>query len=454
MRLIDAIYGVPKKVLGILLLIIGLYTAFHFAHSGIELPFSFLKDPYSSAMGQIKEETIPLMDNIDDISKITITNPRQYGPVLFFVAYPILMIFNNNILALEIFATTFAYICTALSFYFTYKLFGCRLDSLKKKYKHINYLFVALMAIIWFNFSQLYYILATKNVESWELLMVIGAFYAYQKNKMVFSGILIGTATMTKFLPGIFLLYFLFKDRRVFYSAASTIILILLFATAAFNYDVGFGSVARIVNQGGQNSWAIMHFENVALKSLIYKSFGGFYLENKNDVFFWIDEKYGLFAYVVSLLAQIAGGVFVSFLGYNSNEKNLHEKNWLEFSIVLAIMLVISPAAAPEYATLLLFAYSAALYFLLFTKFNYSDTAMYVVSIILVGIMIPTRIFMKVIPIDFLNAHLGNIGTMLNEIEMYKGYGFPGYGMILLLILLIIQYYRMSLLPNPNIGAS
>lgn len=457
--LLDILSRIDKRIIKIFLLLLFLFTFAHFLYSGVKMPTLFLdrESPYNHFL-QWEEEVKPLMENIDNVKQIEITNTRQYGPVQFFIAYPILKIFDNDIYWLEFFALIFAYAFSFMSFYICYLMFiknNSRLQKRWNKFSMKNILLLVLMLAVWFNFAPLYYIMTTKNVEIIELFFILASLMFYQNRKLASAGISMAIATLLKFLPGIFLFYYFIKSKKTFLYSILSIIGIILFATITFNSSVGINMVPRIFNQAGLDSWAILHFENVALKGLIFKAMGGFHLDKSKDVFFSISDNLILPAQILTLLFQVFGIILIFIIilkmkRIKSSYSSI-ERYWIEFSIVLTIMLLISPATAKEYSLLLLPAYTAALYFILVKPLDYRLISLFSVSYLLVGNFFPVKYFIRLIPISTMNIIFGNEATVLSNIEMFKGYCFPTMGYILLLTFFIYMIYNKSYLKSNQV---
>lgn len=91
----------------------------------------------------------------------------------------------------------------------------------------VNYVFLAAIAVIairlvddWIvvvvvlcNFNPLYEALTQRNIEILELLLLLGAFVFYRRGRDRACGALVGLAAMAKFLPIIFLPWFVLKRR-------------------------------------------------------------------------------------------------------------------------------------------------------------------------------------------------------------------------------------------------
>ncbi len=79
---------------------------------------------------------------------------------------------------------------------------------------------VTAFVVMVLNYHPLYEALIARNIELFEWLLVVGAMTCYAKRRDAMTGILMGLATMTKFLPGWFILYFALKRRwRAFWAA-------------------------------------------------------------------------------------------------------------------------------------------------------------------------------------------------------------------------------------------
>ena len=83
---------------------------------------------------------------------------------------------------------------------------------------------LALFGLMVLNYYPFYEALIQRNIEIFEFFLVVGAMAAYAKHREATAGVLIGLATMTKFLPGMFVPYFALKRRwRAFWAALLTL---------------------------------------------------------------------------------------------------------------------------------------------------------------------------------------------------------------------------------------
>jgi hypothetical protein len=84
---------------------------------------------------------------------------------------------------------------------------------------------LSLVVFVTFNFNAFYEALTQRAIEIFELLLLLAALAFVRKGRAMTSGVLVGLAAMTKFLPLIFLPYFLLKRNwRAFFAAISVIV--------------------------------------------------------------------------------------------------------------------------------------------------------------------------------------------------------------------------------------
>jgi alpha-1,2-mannosyltransferase len=84
---------------------------------------------------------------------------------------------------------------------------------------------VSLVVIVTLNFNPFYEALTIRAIEVLELLLLLGAYVLHRKGRRFGSGIAIGVAAMAKFLPLIFLPYFVLKRNwRAFFGSLAVIV--------------------------------------------------------------------------------------------------------------------------------------------------------------------------------------------------------------------------------------
>lgn len=146
----------------------------------------------------------------------------NYGPVMHLVTFP-LMFLNSYKTAFTIW-----YICLILFFVCTIYLWY---KMLILDYGLHSFTVLTIFIFIWFNFYPFYETLGTVLIEIFELFLLTLSFYFLSKKREIAGGIFLGLAVMTKFLPFIFVPYFLLKKKYKFFAASLLTIALLAILT-------------------------------------------------------------------------------------------------------------------------------------------------------------------------------------------------------------------------------
>lgn len=425
--------GKHKKLLFIVFLSVFLYTIIHFLYSGIYYPIKY------SNLGQIQEEIAPLVKFLHG-DKFIFDNPRQYGPFFIFVITPFMILYNYPVI-FEYMLLLFAYFLAALSFYICYKYIFLSPSSKTNSEKRM---FFWLLLFLWLNFSPLLSIMAVKNVEIWELFLICFGFLMYTKRRYSWVGFSFAAATLTKMLPALFIFYFLFKERKVFLYSILWMVIIMGLAHFTYGPSIGLLYFPFFLSAGlGSQTFAVSIFENVSLKGFIYKLAASF---KSSDGGYWFpstpeaEQVAFLFTTVVLLVA-------IFYLILTAIRKNCsRDEVLLQFSIVSVFMILMAPIASHEFFALLLFAYSAGMYFIFYKNIPKYLFIFYGLSCLLVGNILPLSLIVKVFPFKTMNIYLGN--TMLQMSESYKAYCIPLLGVILLAIFFLVLWHKREILKN------
>lgn len=409
------------------------YTVLHFAFSGVRYP---LQQPN---IGQIQQELPPLTAYLATSTPLEMTNVRQYGPVFFFVMQPLLRVTGGDTVALsrwlyvvQLTAIAVAFLCCLLSL--RVWLGQTRGADAGRRFPTAH---VALfLAVLWLNFSPLYYILAVKNVEMWELCLLSVALFSYVRGWRFAAAFCIAAATLIKMLPIIFLIYFLIRDRRTFvYSIASFAILLTL-AQVLYWPQMGYGYFPFMVKAAVGQTHALGWHENLSIKNMVVKAFTGWKLAAPG-YFAPIEGERLLVANALGHLLQIAGVLWMAWalmkFQNRSAEGRTSDALW-GWSLISVMMLILSPVTAFEYMVLSLIAFSFVLVFLMHRYDFHADQTAWLCfagATLLVANILPRQVINRLFPIAALNRLTGNVHLTLSE--GYQHYGFPLLGLFLLL---------------------
>ena len=421
-----------KKLLFIAFLSVSLYTIIHFLYSGIYYPMH-------SNLGQIQEEIVPLAKFLHG-GEFVFDNPRQYGPFFIFVITPF-MIFYKYPVIFENMLLLFAYFLAALSFYICYKYIFLSSTSKTNSDKRI---FFWLLLFLWLNFSPLLSIMAVKNVEIWELFLICFGILMYTKRRYSWTGFSFAAATLTKMLPAIFIFYFLFKERKVF--LYSILWMVIIMGLAHFTYGPSIGLLYfpfLLSSPLGSQTWAVGYFENVTLKGFIYKLAASF-KSSDGGLWFPSTPEAEQVAFLITTVVQLVAIFYLILMAIRKNCSR--DEVLLQFSIVSVFMFLMAPVATHEFGALLLFAYSAGMYFIFYKNIPKYLFIFYGLSCLLVGNILPLSLIVKVFPFKAMNIYLGN--TIYQMSESYKAYCIPLLGVILLAIFYLILWHKREILKN------
>src|SRR3989344_6411762 len=168
-----------------------LYTTFNALFGLWYLPIKVYAGP--EKLGQIEEEIAPLRNWISNGTPIALTNPRQYGPVFMLILYPIVLLAPQYPL--------FEYVLYGIGIFCIICAFSITYRTLFPKDPHR--IALAILLILWFNFSSVYYILGTKNVETWELFLLSVLLIALVRKFSWLAAIAVAAGTLIKLLTAI-----------------------------------------------------------------------------------------------------------------------------------------------------------------------------------------------------------------------------------------------------------
>lgn len=416
-----------KKIICVILLCGVFYTAIHFLYSGLYFPVK-----YSVNIGQIREEVAALSEFLAG-GKFVITNPRQYGPFFILLITPF-MYFYNSQLVFSNMLLVLVYLFIFCSIWLCFK--GVFAEAAKTKEERNIVLF--LLSILWLNFVPLLCILPTKSVESWELFFICLGFLTYIRHKYFWTGFSFAAATLIKLLPILFIIYFLFKERKVFLYSLLWMFIIMSATHFIYGPQIGLLYLPFLLTRPlGSQTFGASQFENTSIKGFVYKIASGFKVDPTYT--FRLTPEAEKIAFIIATVIQI---LLFLYLIKTALRKNCSKEEVLvQFSLVSVFMMLLSPLSSFEYNTLLLFAYSAGLYLLFYTNLTKYLIGLYGVSYILVGNFFPQNLIVKFFPFEKINAYLGN--SIFTPGESYRAYCLPLLGVILLAVFFIIIWHKL-----------
>jgi hypothetical protein len=181
----------------------------------------------------------------------------SYGPILHLVYLPFTLLPERALAYKAILLACFGYILLA---FLALAVRGLRLPSTLTAW--------ALLIFVWANFFPLYEGLIQRTIELLELLLIVLAYLAYVGRRDWTAGALIGVAAMTKFLPAIFIPYFIWKRRwRCVGGSLGMVIVVGVMTQVTLGWQNNF-----LFRGAAQSGFARSDTNNQAISGLVMRS--------------------------------------------------------------------------------------------------------------------------------------------------------------------------------------
>ena len=420
-------------------------AAIRFAVSGVYTPVS------APNLAHIEQAGGPLYEAIRTGAPVKFVTKGTYGPLFFMTLDPLVRRYASEPRKLGLSLYALQLLAVGVGLFFTWRSIrewfvapagraGVAIGPREG---------LALLVFLWLTFSPMYYIMSTKNVETWELGLLAAGLFAYIRSWRSLAGLCVAAAALAKVLPLFFLLYFLIRDRRTLMYTLAWMAGILSISHVLYGPELGLRYLPALAMAGAGDAYALTWHENMSLKGQVVKAFGGWHL----------DPGYGTIvspanlriAIVVGWALQAAAVAWMCYLlvrgpGQISASKRIA---W-EWSLTSVVMLLVSPNTSYEYMTLALIAFSVAGAIVLTDdrlRGDWRVVALLVAAVVLVGTVLPRQLFNRLLPLDWLNRLAGN--THIGLSEAYQVYGFPLIGLLCLAgVLWLIRLHAAAARPS------
>jgi len=325
--------GAPAIVRALLMLAIAgiwLYSAAHFLQTGIRLA---LGQFYGDLLGNFPSGTLMRWLGREEsmfagtLAEEWLPVPLWgYGPVLHLLTLPLVWLLGTLRQVYQaLLVANYAFLGLAV-----WRLYRLVAPARRRG------LYATLLAAVVLNFYPLYEAILQRNVEIFELMLIVWAMDSFVRRRDALAGVLIGVAAMTKFLPGIFIGYFLLKGRwRA--AAAGTATIAVLAALAQ-------------VTLGWQHNSVLMQLAHGSYLDLhLNQSLVGFLLR----LLWWLPGRE----------AWAKAAMFAGIAGFGWLMIRLrHHQDWrLEWSLVLVGMIMLLPHNQNYYLVFLIVPYAVLL---------------------------------------------------------------------------------------------
>jgi hypothetical protein len=402
------------------------YAGIRFVQAGVRYPLAY------DNLGQIEDAFAPLREHIQTGKPVHTENRRQYGPVFFFVMDPLLRITGGDTASLARWLYAMQLLCVSGSFALTWATLKRSLLAFDSSQRMLTLLW---LAVIWLSFSPLHTILAVKNVETWELLLISLALYAYVRGWLWVTGAALAAGGLIKLVPFIFLYYLLLRTRKaVVYACAATAVFLLI-AQAMYGPEMGIRYLPSRASAtfGPSTTWALDWHENVSLKGIVVKLFGHLDTADRGGYFVVLTDRQRSLAAMFGTLAQLLGGLWLTWVLVRRRTPSGDEQTVWEWSLVAVALLILSPQTAFEYTTLGLGALSFV-FVRLIRRPTRIAALFFGAAAFFLGAIVPRSVLNRLTAIDLINRWTGY--THLTPSEAYQYYGFPLLGLVLLVAVL------------------
>jgi hypothetical protein len=360
----------------------------------------------------------------------------RYGPTLYLVSAPIVAATRSH--------DVIHYALLALAhlfFWLTLYFIDRRLFA--SSHWTIRVLFVA----VGLNFTPILESLYGATLDIWEMLAVVAAFYLYTSSARrgpEWSAVPIAASIMAKLMPLLVLLFLFVRRRMTIVISAVTALLILIAGQLFFGPEMGFGFPARALQAMliFSKGWAPVWWENDAPRGLVYKALTGFRLP-PGVLFVQISPglRHGVdLAMTVLGLALLAFVVVKLWRWEETGPGDLRVLGGFSTAVVLHHL--ISPYTTHQYLPSTLLAYAFVLVCALRGLLTRSQAVMAVLSLFLIGNLVPKSLIVFAMGLGWINRHLHS-APHLEGHQMYTFYGFPGIGIVLLGIVVLRLQWKL-----------
>jgi hypothetical protein len=310
-----------------------IYTAAHFAITGIRQPLGNFTGDFLASFPSWRLSVLTGRLDMYQGSLAAMWSVKfgsghplwHYGPVEHLITFPLFAFRDLRTAYMAWLIVNYAFLAGILVLAFHVFHSG-----------RSKWLWRSTVAVVVLNYGPLFEALTQHTIEIFELLLLFAAFALFLRGRAAGSGGAIGLAAMTKFLPLIFLPYFLVKRQlRALRTSVITIAVIAIATEAVLGWRYS-GTVAQLRSGG-----LIFSDTDQSLAGMIRRLLA------------WTRSP--LSPSIVSLVAIILSlaGVVWLFL----RARNCVAIEDLEWSTLIAVMVLLPPHNEQYYFVLLLFPY-------------------------------------------------------------------------------------------------
>lgn len=336
-----------------------------------------------------------------------------YGPIQHLITLPLTFLKSIKLVSFIWFTANFVFLVAALVL-------------ILAVFRESGIYVKALMAFMWMGYWPVYIALQEDVIEIFELFIVILGLYLLRKRRNISAGVSLGMAAMTKFLPLIFIIYFLIKKNfKALLAMVATILVIGIGAQFTLGWQ-NSAMIHRVISDIRENRYDATHFRSQTIPSVIERYFGTTDY-SAQQIHCPIVRDPVLAGKVV----RYTTAVFFLFLVLMLVKKRPDDFLPVEYGLVSVFMILAPLHGQPYYLIFCLIGYSAALEFVCRQRYAFGACIL-VISYILSGILNQLFIFDALLfPAQGLDRY-----------KLFYFLSFPAYGAMLLFGLLAIILRR------------
>jgi Glycosyltransferase family 87 len=388
------------------------------------------------------EELNPLIGLVAHGQPIATIDARQYGTVVFLVFDPALRWLGPNLGAIATYATWVSLTAAVIGFAFV-----------ARRYAADDKARLLVLVVVWSSAVPLLYVVAQHMVDAWQLCFLGMSLFLFTgtARQRQFAALPLAAATLTKLLPALLLVYVFVRSWRVGLLGVLGVGVLLAIGQVLYGSLMGFGYPLAMLAGGADTvaRWST-HFENNSVRGLLFKLAAGFRLQGDTTAYI-LDPRWFPF---LSGLAYVLTAALVGYLllaAWRGRGQDSIERRSIEFSLAIVTMLLVSPHTAQDYLVTMLPVLAVWLFLWahrLPRAWSVSQTALGVLATLLIAVIVPMNLFIRLVPITWLLSMTGNTHNTLfadqigSGIGVYEFFGFPGLGLLLGWLLLVLLERR------------
>lgn len=383
----------------------------------------------------ISENHQPLFRLLVDNTPIASLGRRQYGVVAFLLIDPVVRVAGRDELVLSEWALALGLVGVLLAFVLCARRYGIRTTN-----------GVLALAILWLGFAPLVAATATRLFDLPVLGMLATALYLYTGGRRArgWTGVALGVGFLTKLLPIVLLPLLWVRERWAVGYGVAAIVALLLLGQVLYGPLIGLGYPIFLATSTSDTAYGFsFQNENDSIRGLLFKAASRFRLVPGANV------ATPAFPGVLNAMVYVIDFALVGYVLYVLFRHRATEglpRRSVEFALGIVTMYLVAPHAAHEHLVSMILVYTIALW----TWIHYPALrtaaigAALGLSILLVGVYLPASLVAFALGVEPLMRLAGNASSEVfgSPIGMYDALGFPGYGLILALIALVLLERR------------